>query len=784
MRRFFQSVASLVVILLLVSCSSGASKENELSGPILVWHPEIVGGEEVWDELLIRFTAIYPDVQVVRKAFPGDKLQEAFVNEAKLGFGPNLLVGGSLWVPEFADNDLIVNLHDRDDIELTNHLSSAVKTLRYTPNGSQAEGLYGLPVSLQTFVLFYNKDLVDEDPPVILSELLTQAATGKKVALDTNFAAAFWGIPAFGGQLLNEEGRVVLDQGGFANWLGWLKNAQNEPNIILSNNEDALLDLFKGGELTYYVGFSARLPGLEAALGEGVIGVAPLPAGPNGSPAGPLLITNALMFNAASSPAQLERTLRLAQFLTNEEQQTKLALQAGLVPANPQVRIDPRVAPALAAVVAQTKTAIPALNLPQVFDVISAGDDIYVKALAGEMGLNEAARDLTQQVNIKNGFESKPTVSEGACSISGDIQVWHSWPEPDATVLGQIANGFIEQCPLVSIELQGATRDDLPDRFWEAASLSQAPDLLLIDNQYVARLAAAELVNDLTNDVDSEFLQRYVPGAQETMRFKGKLYGLPISMESMALYYNTDLVTDPARDLTDLLNQAAPEQQVVVQLGFYRAYWGIQAFGGQMFNADDQIALNEGGFSDWLTWLQKAEDQPGITLINDQDEALALFAQGKAAYLTGEKWMLNPLQEVLGREKVGVVSLPAGPKGEAGPFLVVEAALINQASGAIEQTVAFEFAKYMTELENQTLLMEQANRVPANVNVDTTAYPAIGGFLEQARTSFVPPNDLAEPVLTLMEQGQQIYIDVLEGGREPAEVVEDFVKSMGNTLKK
>jgi hypothetical protein len=59
----------------------------------------------------------------------------------------------------------------------------------------------------------------------------------------------------------------------------------------------------------------------------------------------------------------------------------------------------------MAAAAAQTKTAVPLLNIPQMFDVLTSGDDIYVKALAGELGLNEAATELTEQVNARSGFE-------------------------------------------------------------------------------------------------------------------------------------------------------------------------------------------------------------------------------------------------------------------------------------------------------------------------------------------------------------------------------------------
>jgi ABC-type glycerol-3-phosphate transport system substrate-binding protein len=567
----------------------------------------------------------------------------------------------------------------------------------------------------------------------------------------------------------------VLDQGGFANWLGWLKAAQRNPNIILNENPDTLLNLFLEGKVVYWVGDSAWLILLMQTLGEAVVGVVPLPAGPNSNPAGPFLTTGALMFNAASSPAQTERAIRLARFMTNIEQQTALVLRARMVPANQQVRIDPRVAPAVAAVAAQTKTAVPLLNLPQTFDVLANGDDSYVRALAGDIGLNEAATELTNLVNAKYGLEAGEVATAVSCDFEGTIEIWHSWPEPEAIALNQIANNFMQLCPTASIQLTPiSSQEELYTRYRTAVALDQGPDLLSLDTRWVVLLAADGLLHDLTDNVELTFLQRYVPGAQETMRYKGRLYGLPVSMEPMALYYNTDLVTDPARDLADLLNQAAPERPVVLPIDFLQAYWGVPAFGGRIMDAEYRVILDEGGFAVWLSWLQAAQDQPGMILTTDLQEAIGLFVQGKAAYLAGYKELLNLLQMELGTEKVGVVPLPAGPKGESGPYLGVEALLLNPASDVAERALALEFAKYVASLESQTLLMRQANLVPANVNVDTTAYPAIGGFLDQAGTSFVPANEMVHHMFTVFDWGDDLYQEVLLDGQDPVAAAINF----------
>ncbi|UCC50562.1 MAG: extracellular solute-binding protein, partial [Anaerolineaceae bacterium] len=630
--------------------------------------------------------------------------------------------------------------------------------------------LYGLPLSVETSALYYNKALTD-GPPETLTELLEHAVEGKKVAINTNFDTAFWGIQAFGGRLLDEEGRVVLNQGGFANWLDWLIEAGNVPNIILSKDEAILNDLFAQGEVAYYVGQSSELLGLQDILGAEVVGVSPLPVGPNNS-AGPFLTTEPIFFSMDSSPAQTERAMLLIEFLGNVEQQRRLALQTGRVPVNPQARINRRISPAVAGFVEQSKTANPLFLLPQIFDVIELGEEIYLQALEGLVTSSDAASELTKAVNDTYGLETVEVTPADLCNSIGDIEVWHAWSEPEAIALEQIGRQFSEYCPRVFITFTAVKRTDLFRRYRQAVQDGQGPDLLLISSEYSTRLASAELVGNISDQIEPDFLQRYIPNVPEAMRFEGGLYGLPVSVDTMALYYNDLLVKDPPVDLGDLMTQISPDQQFALPYTPFRdAHWGLTAFGGRLFDIDGSLDVTSGGFGEWLNWLQKARNQPGLMLTRNQAEAQELFSQGKAAYFVGERRQLNELQEQLGENLVRVAPLPAGPEGSSGPILDVQGFMVNPNSS--EAMAAIEFAKYAASAESQALLMREGNLAPAHVNVaGLAAFPAISGFLDQAKTAVVIANRAETD--TIFGLGDIIYESVLEDGADPAAVLEGF----------
>lgn len=377
--------------IMVVACSAAtASDEAELRGQILMWHGWSGQEAAILDQLLEQFMAIYPGVIVIHESKPLAEIGDDFLEEARLGTGPDLLIAPAKWEQALAEAGVIQNLSEQT-MDTSIYLPALVEPLRYQ------DDLYALPFSAHTYALYYNRRMVDE-PPATLTDLLNQAAEGQPVALETTFYGAFWGVQAFGGQLFDEQGQVGLDQKGFADWLTWLKQAQVEPNIILSHDEELLYNLFREGQVAYYVAGPDRLLELQQVLGQEVVGVAPLPGRPD-NPAGPFLQAEALMLNAASTPAQTAVALELARFLTNEAQQAKLARQAGRVPVNAQVRIDPRVAPAVAGFMAQTKTAVP---LPAITDggqALFQGDLIYAQTLEGVLEPSEAAKELTEQFN-------------------------------------------------------------------------------------------------------------------------------------------------------------------------------------------------------------------------------------------------------------------------------------------------------------------------------------------------------------------------------------------------
>lgn len=307
-----RQIISTIILCLLLSACTTQSLSQPYAGRVLLWHSLADEAEQATlDRVLNRFIDIYEDVEVVSNFVSRDDMLERYQTAAAAGLGPNLVLGQSEWVLTLVENDLIADLSPfdpRTDIYYT----GAITNLRYQ------DGLYGLPLAMRPVALYYNTNLV-ETPASTLDELLQEAASGNRVAINTRFDRAFWGTQAFGGSLFDSEGRTILNEGGFANWLRWLRSAQDAPGVFLARDAETLVDLFTRQRVAYMVATPDVLPAARAALGEETVGVIPLPSGPGGT-SGPLLHVDALMLNPASSANQAGLSMLLARFLTSSEQ--------------------------------------------------------------------------------------------------------------------------------------------------------------------------------------------------------------------------------------------------------------------------------------------------------------------------------------------------------------------------------------------------------------------------------------------------------------------------------
>lgn len=353
----------------------------------------------------------------------------------------------------------------------------------------------------------------------------------------------------------------------------------------------------------------------------------------------------------------------------------------------------------------------------------------------------------------------------------GRIVLWHSWGRGDADALGQMLGSFAAQYPQVTVDTLFVADSELPKAYADAVLAGAGPDLVLAPTWWLSDFVDLGVVQPLDMVVDAPALAGYWPAALDNLRVDGQLYGLPTNFELVSLFVNTSLTggNPPPGTTADLLAQAqaAPAQGAGLYNSLYHLYWGLPAYGGQLFDANGAVVIDQGGdVASYLAWLRQMSQTPGSYVDTDYGMLLDRFKKGEFAYFIDGPWAIDELSAALG-DNLAVAPLPAGSAAPAGPWLYANGVMLNPLSR--QQPLALLLARHLTSAESGSLLASVARRLPANQAAAIGGNPLLQGFMNQAATAQAMPN-IPEMEAVWGYLGDML-IKVVDGAADPAATV-------------
>ncbi|WP_328505323.1 sugar ABC transporter substrate-binding protein [Streptomyces sp. NBC_00391] len=283
------------------------------------------------------------------------------------------------------------------------------------------------------------------------------------------------------------------------------------------------------------------------------------------------------------------------------------------------------------------------------------------------------------------GSGSGGTGAEGA--ESGTYSIWDPYPQ---FAKGSAWAKLLDDCGTeagVKIKRTAFDTSDLSNKALLAAQQDNSADVLIIDNPVVSTLAEAGVLtttddNKLdTSTVDSNLLAAGQSG--------GKTYGTPIGANTLALYYNKEVLKEAGVDIASVtdwksltaalakVDKAGKKGITFSAIGteegsfqFLPWFWGARA---QLTDLDSAEAVS--ALSLWKNWLDKGY-APNSVINNTQTTSWQEFASGDYAFAENGTWQLA------GAEKAGfdygVIPVPASGGGNAaaptgGEFVTIPA---------------------------------------------------------------------------------------------------------------
>jgi arabinogalactan oligomer / maltooligosaccharide transport system substrate-binding protein len=346
-------------------------------------------------------------------------------------------------------------------------------------------------------------------------------------------------------------------------------------------------------------------------------------------------------------------------------------------------------------------------------------------------------------------FTAAIAVSATSPAAGGKIVIWTDFDGPELEWFSKTAKTY-EATPAAAgntIEIQKVNLGDSRDKFIQSAPKGEGPDLIAtIPHDQIGEFAAAGVLEPMAKYIDTGFKADVAPSALTAFEYNGKLFGVPMWGEAVAIVYNKKLLPggvpktwgefiSTAQKLT---KPDAQEFGFLAPIGIQYHMYGIyQAMGAYVFgknkdgsyNTKDIGLGNEGAVKaaqviNDLRFKYKLipEGAEDGNVIKD------LFTKGKVAMMLTGPWDLGDVKKANIDFGIGLMPKPDGAVKAWTPFIGIRGLVMNSYSK--NKPSAAAFAKFLVKSEQQIALNQIGGRVPISKSAvrKLAKDPTVAGF--------------------------------------------------------
>ncbi len=267
------------------------------------------------------------------------------------------------------------------------------------------------------------------------------------------------------------------------------------------------------------------------------------------------------------------------------------------------------------------------------------------------------------------------------------------------------------------------------------------PDIVMGEYGDLLELGEAGHIIDLSKD---GYIANYSDQMREQMTTPdGKVYGIPLDVSGMGIYYNKDLFAEAGiekfpqtqQELQEAINKLQDKNitpfGLAVADGWTLAHTLFTTIAG---TTDDlkQLATNAGtgqsiasdrlkeGFKTLDMMYANADPQAST---NNYNASLSLLAQGKVAMLQQGYWAYSSIVDINPDINLGFAAVPysaAAEDAKLGVNINVSYAITNQSK---HQEAAKKLFEWLTTTDGNAIANEQMKQIPAIQGVSVSSNP-------------------------------------------------------------
>jgi ABC-type glycerol-3-phosphate transport system substrate-binding protein len=332
---------------------------------------------------------------------------------------------------------------------------------------------------------------------------------------------------------------------------------------------------------------------------------------------------------------------------------------------------------------------------------------------------------------------NKPDASGGnagkEAAAAKEITIGTEAGGPYSIFYKDLSKEFTDQTG-IKVTFLEVPHENMHERFiTEAAAGTGAIDVYVTDQPWVSEFAQRGFLEPLDDKVSADELKDFLPSALDTVRYDGKLYGLPFLVHTPILYYRTDLfekagitkapetwdefraaakqLTDKSADVYGTIVEGKQHPEPVTHLidTITQAGGAIQDDSGKVV-LDSPETIN--AFKFLLGLQYEDQSSPPGAVGYDNADVHNMFMQGKAAMVLNWPYMYTMANDPEQSKVVGKFAIAPQPKG-VNQTSAVWSWGFGIAADSKNKETAMEFIKWATSAESVQKLGKQfTNPVP------------------------------------------------------------------------
>ena len=392
----------------------------------------------------------------------------------------------------------------------------------------------------------------------------------------------------------------------------------------------------------------------------------------------------------------------------------------------------------------------------------------------------------SQTKKERSSFQNQDINQNSASKqFSGNILLWHDETINEAQAQQTVRN-YQQINPDVNIIVEIVRKEELLKRFLQQFRAGLSPNILLVDYDLMFEFIR---VNSLMA-IDPKIINLgdILPTALTQVTYQDKVYGIPGAIFTQVLCYNKNKVNKNQlpQNLDDILSQAKAGYTFGIPSSFQDTFWGIQIFGGEIFDNQGRFSLKSGSWAAWMTWLQLAKTIPNVILSSSIVALEKSFMEGNLDYFVCDASSIFNLKKALVKDNLGVTILPGQPEHPAGPLLYSKVLVIPNNFSSRQTAITLNFARFITNKQQQQRgAMDIGSFIPPNktIRLDRRLFPIQATLEEQARNAVaIPLRDIPQAEI-IFPIGETLYQQILEGTISPKEGGEQLLKLSRQALQ-